>query len=331
MKMEKRLLLPLILSAVLSTMFLTSFTGTVRAAAQAQLVIQPSNYTYYAGYTAPPATLTFNISVLNVANMSTWQVGIQWNSSLLGYMNITTGTFQQTDPLFPIIAGPDTSVPGLVVYGAAQSPGATPFTGSRLIAQMILNVTPAVTPPVSSDITFEGIGSDTFLLYGLVVINMTTVSSKYAYWVSPPGTPVTHSISGSTNPVVTHSNGTVTPNSAAINTTSKTISFNVTGTTGDTAYMYAELPKNVINCTDVSRWNITLNGVLYTMSSSMFQISENATYTIVYVPSFTFGSQVNLGVQGTYIVPELPNLLLVLLIASSATVAMIKIRTKKKI
>lgn len=46
-------------------------------------MIQPSNYTFYANYTKPPATLTFNISVINVANLSSWQVAIQWNKILL--------------------------------------------------------------------------------------------------------------------------------------------------------------------------------------------------------------------------------------------------------
>jgi hypothetical protein len=312
-------------------MFLAAFTGTARAVTSTQLVIQPSSgsYAFYLGYTTPPATLTYNITVLNVANVSAWQTAIQWNSSLLGY-NTTIIT---SASLFPINALDDSqSANGLIVVGGQQAIGATPFSGNITLAQLQLNCNPP-TPPVSTSITFEGLqeNGDTFLLSGLVEIPFTPVTSVFSI-TSVPGTPETHSISGTANLVSTYSNATIQQNTATINTTSKTVSFNVTGNTGDTAYLYLSLPKNVINCTDISHWNITLNGVKYGMSSSTFQVlADNATLTFLYIPSFTFGSQVNVGVQGDNIIPELPNVLLILLIASSATVAMMRVRTKKKI
>jgi len=331
MKMEKRLILPLILSAALTTMFLASFAGTARAVTSTQLVIQPSSgsYLFCTGYTTPPATLTYNITVLNVVNISAWQVGIQWNSSVLGYNT----TLMTSASLFPIYAIDDSqSATGLIVAGGQQGVGATPLSGNLTVAQLELNLN--ATPPASSSITFEGLqsGGDTFLLNGLLEIPFTPVTSMFSYGITP-GTPETHSISGTANLVYTYSNATIQQNTATINTTSKTIAFNATGNTGDTAYLYLNLPKNVINCTDIPpRWNITLNGVKYGMSSSAFQILvDNATLTFLYIPSFTFSSQANVGVQGNNVIPELPNVLLILLIASSVAVAMMKVRTKKKI
>jgi len=331
MKMEKRLILPLVLSVALTTMFLASFTGTAHAVTSTQLVIQPSSgsYAFYTGFTTPPATLTYNITLLNVANVSAWQAAIQWNSSLLGY-NTTIIT---SALLFPINALDDSqSANGLIVVGRQQAIGATPLSGNFTLAQLELNLN--ATAPTSTSITFEGLqeNGDTFLLSGLVEIPFTPVTSMFSYG-SVPGTPETHSIPGTANLVSSYSNATIQQNTATINTTSKTISFNVTGNTGDTAYLYLNLPKNVINCTDIPpRWNVTLNGVKYGMSSSAFQILvDNDTLTFLYIPSFTFSSQVNVGVQGNNVIPELSNVLLILLIASSATVAIMRVRTKKKI
>jgi len=123
---------------------------------------------------------------------------------------------------------------------------------------------------------------------------------------------------------VTASNGTIQPNSAVVNNTTKTISVNVTGSTGDTEFLYAVLPQSVISVTNLSDWNITVNGV-----KTSADISENTTHTFMYM-KFVFGNQVTVAIQGN-LIPELSNMLLVPLIAPSATVAMIKIRTKKKI
>lgn len=331
MKMEKRLILPLILSAALTTMFLASFTGIARAVTSTQLVIQPSSGSpaFYTGYSTPPKTITYNITVLNVANISAWQTAIQWNTSVLSY-NATVIT---SASLFPINALDESqSATGLITVGGQQAVGATQLNGNITLAQLLLN--PTASPPTSTSITFEGLqtNGDTFLLSGLSEIPFTPVTSMFSYG-SVPGTPMTHSIPGTANLVSSYSNATIQQNTATINTTSKTISFNVTGNAGDTAYLYLNLPKNVINCTDIPRtWNVTLNGVKYGMSSSAFQILvDNDTLTFVYIPSFTFSSQVNVGVQGNNVIPELSSVLLILLVASSATVAIMRVRTKKKI
>jgi hypothetical protein len=66
----------------------------------------------------------------------------------------------------PVFAGPDTSVPGLVVYGGSAGSGENGFTGNGTLAQLTLQITQGVGPSeqVESDIAFESILVDTFLL-----------------------------------------------------------------------------------------------------------------------------------------------------------------------
>jgi len=331
MKIEKRLVLLITLSAIVSTMFLASLTSTARATPSAQIVIQPS-FAYYANYTTLPERLTFNISVVNVTAMATWQLSVRWNNSLLTYGLISIPSDNVFSPQSLIIGPPtfDPLLPGVVVYGAAMPPGGNSFNGSGVIAQLQLNVTSTVTPPVSCAIELVDVPpaapEGTFILNSeLVSMPFTPVNAAYAYTYAP-GTQVTHSISGTSNLVVTQSNGTVAANSAGIDQVNKRISFNVTSNTGDNAFLYAILPKDVINVTAFSHWNVTINSVLQLSP----QITENATHTFVYFASFPFASQVTLGVKGDWIIPELSSMLIILIIASSATVAIAKSRTRRK-
>ena len=325
MKTEKQPILLLVL-ATLSLMFIAPFAGTARAQSSTVLAISPSDYTFYANYTTPPATLIFNITLTDVTSLAAWQVGIQWDPAILIYKNMSIPTNNIFAGQSILTAGPDNTNPAIVVYSAALAPGGAPFTGSGIVAQLELNVTQAaLTAPAFSTIAFEGIGIDTFLLDndGIDILS-TQTNSMYANTYLT-GDIVTHTITGSSNLVVTESNGTVETNSAGIDTVNKIISFNVTGNAGDTAFLYARLPKDVINVTAFSNWNVTVNGV----KQPSPQLTENATHTFVFA-TLPFASQVTLGVQGNWIIPELSSMLIILIIASSATVAIAKSRTRRK-
>lgn len=351
MKARKRLVLLLILSAAL-LMFLASFNSVRSAPSQtATLMIQPANpsdITFYANYTALPATITFNISVASATNLFTWQVAIEWDKNVLNFSSVTfpaDNVFHDKSPVY--VPGTQATL-GLTIFGANCGPGQTAFNGSGVLAQLTLIVNASDTPPASTAVGFEGISSDTFLWTpDLINIDFTTVTTTFNYVYDTSGTVVTHTITGTNDLVVTSSNGTVAPNSAVIDTTDKTISFNVTGNTGDTSYLYVQLPMTVINVTDVNGdshmndWHLFLNGVLvYNNSASLDatvngviiqpQVSANATYTDVYIPNFAFASQATFGTQGDNIIPELSNVLIVMLIASSVTVAVVKGKTRKR-
>jgi hypothetical protein len=100
----------------------------------------------------------------------------------------------------------------------------------------------------------------------------------------------------------------------------------VTGNTGNAAFLYADLPKNVINVTDndIARWNVSLNG-----ANVKPQITQNNTDTFMFA-IITFASDVTVSVKGDNIIPELSSVLVVLIIASSLTLALAKNRTRKK-
>ncbi len=326
MKTEKQPIL-LIILATLSLMFIASFAGTARAQS-AVLAISPSNYTFYANYTTPPTTLIFNITLTDVANIAAWQIGIQWDPAILVYKNMSIPTNNIFAGQSILTAGPDNTNPAIVVYSAALAPGGAPFTGSGILAQLELNVTQAaLVPPAFSTIAFEGIGIDTFLLDNAGADISSTQTNSIFTNTYLTGDIVTHAIAGSSNLVVTESNGTVETNSAGIDTVNKTISFNVTGNAGDTAFLYARLPKDVIkiNVTDLSHWKVFVNSTL----QSSPQVTENTTHTFV-LTTFPFTSQVTLGVKGEWIIPELSSMLIILIIASSATVAIAKSRTRRK-
>ena len=324
MKTEKQPILLLVL-ATLSLLFIAPFAGTARAQSSTVLAIGPSDYTFYANYTTP-ATLIFNITLTDVTNLAAWQVGIQWDPAILIYKNMSIPTNNIFAGQSILTAGPDNTNPAIVVYSAALAPGGAPFTGSGIVVQLELNLTQAaLAAPAFSTIAYEGIGIDTFLLdnNGADISNTQTNSIYTNTYLT--GNIVTHTITGSSNLVVTESNGTVETNSAGIDTVNKIISFNVTGNAGDTAFLYARLPKDVINVTAFSNWNVTVNGV----KQPSPQLTENATHTFVFA-TLPFASQVTLGVQGNWIIPELSSMLIILIIASSATVAIAKSRTRRK-
>jgi len=324
MKIEKRLILPLVLITILSTIFLASISGTAEAQTPAQLTIVPSDYTYIANFTSPPSFLAFNISLTNVTSLGTWQASINWDPNLLSYKNASVPPYN----IFgsePVIATSITDTPGAIIYGSALLDPTHAVNGSGVLFQLELNVlNQSVTG--TSDIIFAGIASDTFLLDGTAIdIPFGHTNSKYAN-IYLTGTAVTHAIPGSSRPVTTTSNGTIQPNSGVINTVNKTISFNVTGSPGATAFLHVDLPKNVINVTNnnLTRWNVSLNGV-----TAQPQITQNDTDTFMFA-YITFASDVTVGVKGDNIIPELSSMLIILIIASSITVAVAKSRTRKK-
>lgn len=328
MKIEKRLILPLVLVTILSTIFLASFSTTALAQTSPPwLTIVPSSYNYIGNFTSPPSFLAFNATVTNVTSLGTWQVAINWNSTLLSYKNASI----PSDNIFgskSVVSTSDNSALGTLVYGSALLDPTQVVTGSGVLFYFELNVLNQAAAG-TSNITFGGTQghTDTFLLDGAGAdISYTYANSKYSN-IYLTGTMVTHTITGSSDVVITESNATIAPNSAGIDTTSKTISFNVTGSSGDTAWMYAILPKSVIkiNITDLSHWNVTVNGV----QQSAPQITENTTHTFIYT-TFPFASQVTLGVKGDWIIPELSSMLIILIIASLATVAVAKSRTRRK-
>jgi len=325
MKMEKRLILPLIMVTMLSTIFLVSTSGTAQAQTTAHLRINPSSYMYNVNFTSPPSFLSFNVSVTNVNSLATWQATISWDPAVLSYKNASIPSDNIYGTKTVISVPPDSSAPGTVIIGSALLDPTNPSSGNGTLFIFELNILGAPLPG-TSNVSFAGVGSDTFLLDGTGADITFTYSDSVYSNIYLTGTAVTHTIPGSSRPVITTSNGTIQPNSGVIDTVGKTIAFNVTGNTGDTTFVYIDFPKNVINVTnnDIARWNVTVNGI-----KAAPQITQNDTDTFMFA-YLTFGSDITVRARGDNIIPELSSIMIVLIITSCIALVAAKSKVKKK-
>lgn len=105
-------------------------------------------------------TFIANVTVANVVNMGAWQVALQWNSSLLEFVRLVLPSDNVFAGQRTVTAGPDTSIAGMVIYGAAVGPGQPGFNGSGVLAQVEMKILQGIG---ESDLSFEGIEADTFL------------------------------------------------------------------------------------------------------------------------------------------------------------------------
>jgi archaellum component FlaF (FlaF/FlaG flagellin family) len=223
-----------VLVCALVTLFLASFVCVAvpaRAAATAAItLINPldgsSSFSFTSAQKSLGDNFDINITIGNVANMSGWQVGINWDPTLLDFFDFVLPTdnvlaYGSPIPAFAAIAGN-------VVGGANLGFGAKHnFTGSGTLAVLTLKII-KVTGTLSGTFDFEGIGSDTFLLTGLGTIDFTSTGAQYSY-TGPAGP--THDVAV-TN-VVPSSTSVVNGSSLNIdvtvtNTGSFTETFNVT-------------------------------------------------------------------------------------------------------
>ena len=131
-------------------------------------------------------TFIVNVTVADVERMAVWQFTLQWNSSLLECVNVSIPSdnifayFNSTDTPI-VVGGPDLSHSGLVFYGATISyPGVLGFNGSGVLAQVEFKI---LQEGGQSELSFEGIGIDTFLLYGISLsdIPFTPINAHYSY------------------------------------------------------------------------------------------------------------------------------------------------------
>ena len=146
-------------------------------------------------------TFLVNVTVANIQRMVCWQFALQWDSSLLECVNATI----PSDNVFAywnvsgepvIVAGPDLSHSGLVFYGAEITyPDRIGFNGSGVLAQIEFKI---LNKGGQSDLSFVGIGIDTFLLSdSLNDIWFMPVNAQYSY--SGSGIPGDVNMDGTVN------------------------------------------------------------------------------------------------------------------------------------
>lgn len=311
----------LIVASLMSTVILAMSNLKTGAADTAKLQILPATNTFYINTVPPGTTITLNITVVDVTDLFTWQIAVHWDPTMLNFSSIGL----PTDHVFAgkqfYEIGPDVHyTEGTVYYSLALGMPTTPtFSGTGTLCQLNLTILNPATLPLSCTLEFlnppPATPSDTFLLdhNGLDIL-FTPESATYSYELMEH---VTHTVNylGTDYTIETHSNASITPNSIEINGTAKMIIFDVIGYYGDAAFVNVTIPKDLLNAT-TTEWKVYVNDTQ--LPTAQIQITENATHTFVYAE---FSTSVNtVGIQGTWIVPELSSVFIFSILAASSTV-----------
>jgi hypothetical protein len=324
---SKILIIPLLL-----TLF-ASFCYTINVAkssgsSTATLKITPEKNFFIANVTAPGSRFNVSITVENVNNLFAWQIGLVYNSSLLNF----TKQFLPPNHVFAgksYLETPIVTEPGAVYYGITLGPGQTGVnvaTGTLCTLEFeILDPSKSgISLPASDTLHFKD--SDyTFLLDPSgVVIPCTWETSLFIYTYAHLQSH-TVTVDGNTFKVVTISNGEIAPNNVTASKDDKSISFTVTGPSGQFGLVNVTIPKSLLDG-NPSAWAVYVNG-----NPTSAQIKSNATHTFVYV-EFTFESPTTIKIKGTWIVPEFATawMLLIPLSVAAFTAPLIKLIKRKK-
>jgi len=155
----------------------------------------PTDGTHLFNYTtsqkAVGDTFLINVTINNVADLFSWQIGVQWDPSMLNFSSIV----KPSDMVYAgktYLEAMDTRTPGYLVYGQAllTPPGVSITKGTLCQIELKIIKAPSPGQTLQCNIAFANIGTDTFLLNSQGLdISYTTVDAQYAYtapWTPPP-------------------------------------------------------------------------------------------------------------------------------------------------
>jgi hypothetical protein len=292
--------------------------------------IIPETVTFYTNQTIIGEKIVFNVTVQDVEQLYNWQIKVTWDPELLNFSNIIipedhvfAGAEEAGKALY--YAGPVIE-PGSLVYGCTITEDLPywTFNGTGVLCQIELEIIRQPSAPQSSCTIGLAEKYDTTFLEAWIPpgqnIPFNIENATYNYVLVER---VRHSLLGYT--VETYSNAIILANSVTQSEGKTAINFNVYGAPGTSAFVNVTIPKALLT----DSWVIYLNGVDKTSDA---QITEDATNTYVYI-EFVFASTVNVEIEGSWIVPELPNVYLltaILLISAASTVFLTNKRSPHK-
>jgi len=243
-------------------------------------IVNPLNGTHEFNFTTAEKsvgdTFVVNITITNIANLFSWQVGIQWDPTLLQFVSMVYPSDHIFAPQGPLVAGPDSTVPGKVVYSVSAPAGGSSFNGTGRLAQLTLKIIKAVYSSgprrVDCNITFEGLGVDTFLLdKNSLDIPYTPVDGHFSYsapYIPPPPAKLYISPPRVVDP-------TLIPGSAF------TVNLTLSNATDVHSWSAKVLYVNsILNATNVVEGSF-LSSVNATTFSSTIQYGYNATHDMI--------------------------------------------------
>ena len=205
-----------ILAYVLVTAFLAStvyITIPVHAAGTVNIVNAvdgSNNFNFTTAQKSVGDTFVLNITINGTPDMSlnTYQFRVSWDNTLLNFVSLAPPSDDVFSGIPPgasrVVAGPDASTPGSVLYGAAINPPVTippstwGFNGTGRLAQLTLRIIQGVGTgqSVECNISFTEMLVDTFLLdkNGNDFTSSFTFNMAHYKYSGPAGPAQTHDI-----------------------------------------------------------------------------------------------------------------------------------------
>jgi hypothetical protein len=171
--------------------------------------------------------------------------------------------------------------------------------------------------------------TNTYIYFEYHFHSFDTIYIQGSVSAPAPGQYVNHTVTINGVPylVVTFSNGTIAANSVTANVPTRTITFNVTGTTGDMVYVNVTVNNTMMH----DAWNVTVNGASFMLNNAaqgghVVSSGSNSTNSWVYL-ELTLGTPDTVAIQATFMIPEQTAILLIALAAASAITLLLSRKT----
>ena len=280
-KLGKILVYILVTAFLASTVFITMPVHAAKTINLVSAVDGSNNFNFTTAQKSVGDTFVINLTITDAFDLTSWQVGIQWDPALLDFDSFIVPTDHIFATMSPVTAGPDTSTPGLAVYGAASGFGKGSFNGTGRLAQLTLKIKQGVGAgqSVQCDLTYEGMFIDTFLLDrngGDVTSDYTFNIAHYKY-SGPAGPAQTHDIA------VTN----VAPSSTSV---TKNASLNIGVTVANNG-----------DFTETFEVGVKANGTNVALNQTVTNLASHASTTLTFVwntTTFALGSYNLIAIAG---------------------------------
>jgi hypothetical protein len=274
-----------------------------------------------------------NVTVANITAFVGAQFRLDWNATILGCTAMQENAFHAVTPSdswsnINIIQSKINKTAGYAIYAVtyydiltAATDGYAPINattaeyppdGKLVLATLTFNVT--IVP--GANLFYESNFTLSEVIMGDMVPNQipTTDVSGYYKIYGPPET-VNHNVAlGSTNYVVTTVSNASVIQGSMIYVENWTITFNLTGVDGTTAYVNVTIPKNFIYLEHpvTDHWAVKVNASTVTPT-----VTENGTHVFLYFTASLSTKSVT--IEGT--VPEFPVLMAIPLLMAATLIA----------
>jgi len=280
-KLGKILAYVLITAFLASTVYITMPVHAAKTVNIVNAVDGSNNFNFTTAQKSVGDTFVINMTITDAFDITSWQVGIQWDPALLDFDSFIVPTDHIFATMNPVTAGPDTSIPGLAIYGAAAGFGKGSFNGTGRLAQLTLKIKQGVGTgqSVQCDISFEGMFVDTFLLdrNGGDVTSSYTFNIAHYKYTGPAGPAQTHDIA------VTN----VAPSSTSV-IENASLSINVT-------------VANNGDFTETFDAGVKANGTNVALNQTVTNLASHASTTLTFVwntTTFVLGSYSIVAIAG---------------------------------